>query len=107
MLSQTPSLRFLLRQARGCCPVHCFHDGRDRRCARTVHSEGPGRPKLHLTRPDKGRKHPFSDFVFNVPNTITVSRIVATPYLAWLITQESFDLAVYGACFGQTLKYAH
>lgn len=34
---------------------------------------------------------------YTVPNAITMARIVATPYIGWLIFEQQFDAALLGA----------
>jgi len=34
---------------------------------------------------------------YTVPNAITIARIVATPYIGWLIFEQQFDAALLGA----------
>ena len=88
---------------RGSCATLTFHSCPIRWDKEESHSQS-GRPTIgkevgaSLGSPgvDEPQKQPLSDHVFNVPNTITLSRIVATPYLAWLVTSEQYEYAFYG-----------
>jgi hypothetical protein len=58
------------------------------RCAHIT----PVPSKKEETAADEQKNHKYT-----VPNAITMARIVATPYIGWLIFEQQFDAALLGA----------